>query len=425
MVDETLPFGPLRYLFLDLNAYFASVEQQERPELRGRPVAVVPVEADTSFCIAASYEAKAHGIKTGTQIGEAKATCPELVCVKARPQVYVAYHNRVVATVEKILPVDKVCSIDEMRIRLLGEERSVAEATRIAVRIKAALRAEVGECVRASIGLAPNAFLAKVATDMQKPDGLVVLSPDDLPHRLHALELTDFAGINRRMAIRLNAAGIFTAEQMCAASREKMIEAFGGIIGERWYYLLRGDDLSLDTDSRKSLGHSHVLPPDLRNDEGCRTVLLRLIQKASARLRSSGLWAKSMAIGVSGFSRSWSVRVRLEPTQDTVAMTAELNRLWTERSFEKPRSVSVTFTDLLEHEQVTPSLFDQDPVRDEFNRAVDAINGKFGKNAIHLAGLGGAKDAAPERIAFAKTELFAEGKGDHEWVDTFRGVREV
>src|SRR5947209_20498666 len=100
MVDDTLPFmlrdeRPLRVLFLDLNAYFASVEQQERPELRGRPIAVVPVMADTSFVIAASYEAKKFGVKTGTQIGEAKVMCPEIELVDARPPVYVAYHNRI------------------------------------------------------------------------------------------------------------------------------------------------------------------------------------------------------------------------------------------------------------------------------------------------------------------------------------------
>ena len=123
---------PLRVLFLDLNAYFASVEQQERPELRGRPIAVVPVMADTSFVIAASYDAKKFGIKTGTQIGEAKALCPELELVDARPPLYVGYHNRIIEVAESVLPVDKVCSIDEMRFRLIGTERSPECAVELA-----------------------------------------------------------------------------------------------------------------------------------------------------------------------------------------------------------------------------------------------------------------------------------------------------
>src|SRR5579859_5885587 len=116
MVDAHLPIElrerPLKYLFLDLNSYFASVEQQEFPELRGKPVAVVPVMADTSFVIAASYEAKRFGVKTLTQIGEAKQLCPDLICVTGHHSMYSAYHKRVIETVEKVLPIDEVRSID-------------------------------------------------------------------------------------------------------------------------------------------------------------------------------------------------------------------------------------------------------------------------------------------------------------------------
>ncbi|MFZ4507347.1 MAG: DNA polymerase [Fimbriimonas sp.] len=422
MVDDSLPYGSLRYLFLDLNAYFASVEQQERPELRGRPIAVVPVMADSSFCIAVSYEAKRMGVKTLSQIGEARRLCPEIQMVLARPHVYVGYHHRVIAAVESVLPVEKVCSIDEMRIRLLGEERRRPQAIEWAHRIKATIRDQVGECLKSSIGLAPNAFLAKTATDMQKPDGLVVIEKHELPERLFGLKLTDFAGINKRMQIRLNAAGIFTTEQMCRASRDDLVQAFGGVMGERWWHLLRGDDLNLDNDSGKSLSHSHVLPPELRTDQGCREVLMRLIQKASARLRSNGWYAKSMSISVSGFTQSWSVRLRITATQDSIAFNEHFLKAWAGRNFVKPRQVSVVFGDLLEREEVTPSLFDTLEDREDLNKAVDEINGRFGKNTIFLAGLNRVKDTAAEKIAFNKTKLFVEGKGDHEWVDTFRGL---
>ena len=416
---------PLRYLFLDFNSYFASVEQQEQPELRDRPIAVCPVMADSSFVIAASYEAKAFGVKTGTRIGDAKVMCPGLELVPARHQAYVAYHKRVIEDAETVLPVEEVCSIDEMRFRLLGEECQPARARELALEIKRAIRELVGECMRCSVGIAPNPFLAKLATELQKPDGLVVLQTDDLPQRLFGLKLTDFTGINRKMEARLNAKGIFNAQQLLTAPKDLLWDAFGGIVGERWWYQLRGFDLAQERHSRKSLGHSHVLPPELRTDQGCREVLLRLLQKASARLRANGLWATAMTVSVKGFDRSWKAVVKLPATQDTVTLNEGFLDAWKSRDFSRPRSVGVTFTDLRGAEQVTPSLFDQSHDRSELNHAVDLLNRKFGKNTIFLAGMERAKDTATEKIAFQKTDLFSEGKDDHVWVDTFRGLTET
>ena len=429
MVDVSLPQIerdrlPLRVLFLDLNSYFASVEQQEHPELRGKPIAVAPVLADTSFVIAASYEAKAFGVKTVMRIDEAKRLCPDLILVSGTPTKYVHYHHRVIEAVETVLPVEKVCSIDEMRCRLLATEAEPQVAVGLAHRIKAAIREHVGEYMKASIGIAPNSFLAKVATDMQKPDGLVVLTHEDLPERLFSLDLTEFAGINRKMAARLNGAGIFSAEQMCRAERKDLARAFGSIIGERWWYLLRGYDLELPDTDRKSLSHSHVLPPKLRTDQGCKEVLLRLIQKATARLRANDLWAGAISISVTGFEKSWKARSTLPPTQDTITFNEHFLRLWKDRDYSKPKAVGVVFTDLQEHDGVTMSLFDATEDRSKLNSAVDELNQKFGKNTIYLAGMDKAKNAASEKIAFDKTWLFSEGKDDNVWPDTFRGNAE-
>jgi len=404
---------PLRVLFLDLNSYFASVEQQENPELRGKPIAVVPVMADTSFVIAASYEAKRFGIKTGTQIGEAKQKCPEILLIDARHRHYVSYHNKIVEVAESVLPVDKVCSIDEMRFRLIGTERSPECAIELANKLKEEIRNQVGVCLTCSIGIAPNSFLAKVASDMQKPDGLVVLQAADLPGRLHELKLTDFAGINKRMQVRLNAAGIFTAEQMCAASRQELAAAFGSVVGDRWWFLLRGYEVEHEERSRKSLSHSHVLPPKHRTDEGCREVLLRLMYKAAQRLRSENLWAKGMDVHVGGFKKSWTARLRLPPTQDSVTLTEYLLDAWEHRDFLSPRMVGVTFHDLMTEDSVTPSLFDASVQRGRFSQAMDRVNMKFGKNKVHLAAMDHAQNAAPERIAFNKTELYSEGRDDN------------
>src|SRR5476651_220485 len=167
----------LRWLYVDFNSYFASVEQQLRPELRDKPVAIVAVETDATCAIAASYEAKAFGVKTGTPIWEAKKLCPGLICVLAQHERYVEYHHRILEEVDQHIPVTAVCSIDEVACRLMDNETSVERATAIALSIKRGLAANVGEYVKCSIGIAANRYLAKVATDLQKPDGLTVLQP--------------------------------------------------------------------------------------------------------------------------------------------------------------------------------------------------------------------------------------------------------
>ena len=206
------PFSPvaqgeprLNWLFLDLNSYFASVEQELRPELRGRPVAVVPLMADTTCCIAASYEAKAFGVRTGTQVGEAKKMCPGIVLVEARHEEYVDYHHRIVEAVERCIPVAAVMSIDEMACRLIGRERPLLAALELARKVKASVRKHAGATLRCSVGLASNRYLAKVASDMEKPDGLVALTPDILEAALLRLKPRDLPGIGPRMEKRLHA----------------------------------------------------------------------------------------------------------------------------------------------------------------------------------------------------------------------------
>ena len=179
----------LRSLFVDFNSYFASVEQQENPALRGRPVVVVPVIAETTCCIAASVEAKKYGIKTGTVVAEAKNRCPELVIALAHPALYVHYHHRLMKAIDTCIPTQTPGSIDEVECLLMGREREPERAVEIAYRIKQSVK-ETGDWLRCSIGIAPNGFLAKTASDMQKPDGLVVLEEKNLPDALFGLKIS-------------------------------------------------------------------------------------------------------------------------------------------------------------------------------------------------------------------------------------------
>jgi len=411
----------LRWLFLDINSYFASVEQVIDPTLLGKPIAVCPTNGDGATIIAASYEAKKFGIYTGTKAGDAKRMCPHIKLISATPAAYTYFHEQIIAAVEQVLPVDKVCSIDEMRVRLLGDEREFENAKRLAHQIKQSIYDRIAPSMGCSIGIAPNHWLAKLATDLEKPNGLVFIHAHELPDRLKGIDLMTFCGINRRMKARLNAAGIFSSAELIQASPEELRKAFGSVVGERWWYMLRGYDVMTDLESGKSLGHSNVLAPEFRNDADSKTILLRLTHKACARLRKEGFWAGHLSIYVSGRTRSWSASSRIAPAQDAISITQTIERLWKNRDFSQPTQVGITFTDLKKGVHTTASLFENTKDFAALGHTVDQVNNKFGKNSVYLAAIHKARNSASEKIAFNKTWLFSEGKDDHAWPDAFRG----
>ena len=197
----------LATLVIDYNGFFASCEQQERPELRGRPVAVAPLLAETTCVIASSYDARKHGIKVGTRVSEARLLCPGITLIEARPEIYIRYHEKLIEAVNACLPVTEVLSIDEVRCDLPSDWRDRPRAEAVARHIKQSIRALAGECLTCSIGIAPSAWLAKIASDLQKPDGLVVIEQAELPGRLHPLALRDLPGVGANMEIRLQVPG--------------------------------------------------------------------------------------------------------------------------------------------------------------------------------------------------------------------------
>ncbi|MEI7529428.1 MAG: DNA polymerase, partial [Elusimicrobiota bacterium] len=162
------PSQLVSWLYLDMNSFFASVEQELNPALRGRPVAVVPLLSDSTCCIAVSYEGKAFGIKTGTNVGEARRLCPQMKFIEGDHANYIRYHNKIVEAVESCVPVEAVCSIDEMACRLTGYQQDLKAAEALAVKIKSTIRNTVGSSLKCSVGLGPNRYLAKIAGDMKK-----------------------------------------------------------------------------------------------------------------------------------------------------------------------------------------------------------------------------------------------------------------
>lgn len=392
----------LRTMYVDMNAYFASVEQQLQPNLRNQPVAVVPVMCDSTCCIAASSEAKHHGIKTGTQVAAARALCPQLCIVEARPVIYVEYHHKIVQAVESCLHVDSIHSVDEMSCRLMGTEKEIHHAVGLARRVKETLRREVGECLSCSIGLAPNRFLAKVAADMQKPDGLTVITTAELPDRLFELELEDLPGIAGRMHRRLNVHGVHTVKQLSACSESKLAAIWHSVLGRIWWRQLRGHDLPEVPTRRRNVGHGRVLPPELRSDAGACGMVMRLIHKAAARLRHMQYWARQMAVGVSFFNRpSWQVRTRLGLCRDTLTLIEAFSKMWEHYpQGHKPFRVSIVLFDLEPDHNACRPLFPSEQNRIQLARAMDRINSRYGSGTIYFGGVYHTLHCAPIRIPF-------------------------
>ena len=416
---------PNRWLYVDFNSYFASVEQQLRPKLRGRPIAVVAVETDATCAIAASYEAKAFGIKTGTPIYEAKKRCPELVCVLANHEHYVRIHHEAIAEVEKHVPVSMVCSIDEIACRLMNNENSFEQASRIAANIKRGLAKNVGEFITCSIGVAPNRYLAKVATDMQKPNGLTFLNSADLPAKLYSLQLRDLPGVGHNMEQRLLQLGIRDIRTICNLDASQLRKAWGSIWGERMYYYLRGVELpDLETE-RSSVGHSHVLAPELRPANAARQVARRLTMKCASRLRrmnyTSG--AISLSMRIENGPRIGAEAHCIQAC-DSFTFLHLLDELWVDllrrNKPQRLKKVSVTLSRLREANTTQHDLFEnessdekqQRAKAERMSRALDILNHKYGRDTVSIGMMPDqSRSFSGTKIAFTRipdTEEFLE-----------------
>ena len=414
-----MPHLPLRWLYLDLNSYFASVEQQIEPHLRGKPVAVVPMMTDSTCAIAASYEAKAFGVKTGTPIWEAKKLCKDLICVPARHEAYVDYHHRILNEVENHLHITAVASIDEVACRLIDNENSSQTALKIANNIKKGIARNVGEHLKSSIGIAPNKYLAKVATEMQKPDGLVILNEEDIQRRLFELNLRDLPGIGRSMERRLHNMGIDDIKTLWNYSPKHLRKIWHSIWGEKMWYMLRGIEIPDIETHRSTVGHSHVLAPENRAPEKAQQIAARLTTKAAARLRRLDFYAENFSFSARlENGQRWAGEAKCFRAQDNETFLAMLDGLWSMMTKDtkngRLKKVSVTLHKLMPANQIQPELFDmldggdgdgkeKQTKANNLSSAMDAINKKFGRDAVSLGILpSNAKAASGSKIAFTR-----------------------
>lgn len=405
-LDQTLC---LRWLFADLNSYFASCEQQEDPDLRGRPIAVAPLMSDTTCAIAASYEAKLCGIKTGTNIGEARRMCPELKVVPSHPKLYVEYHHRILDAIECIIPIEHVMSIDEVACLLDRSQQTTERVEELSADLKQAIRERVGACLTVSIGAASNKLLAKLASDMQKPDGLTILEPQNMPQKILHLDINEISGIGANMMRRLEAAGLNTMSKLWLASEAELERIWGGVLGKRFHALLHGVDLPSPSRQKRSLGHQHVLAPEQRSVEAAKIVLQELLAKAALRLRQENIYCQRLVVDIKWIddNRHWIDDRKFAETQDNLSLGRMLLEILNKTPEKKPLRVGVSLTDLVSASRHQKDLFDR-PENVNLTQAIDALNEKFGKGSIGFGLKAASSKKLMSKIAFQRVPDLSE-----------------
>lgn len=386
--------GEFRTLYIDMNGFFASVEQHENPRLRGRPVAITAVDDKSGACVACSYEAKAFGIKTGTPVWEAKRLCPQVVFLPSRHRLYVRYNLRISGILDEMAEVERIRSIDEFQIRLSGEATEQAGAYELVRRMKDRVSREIGSSIKFSAGIGPNALLSKIAGKLEKPDGCQWLSPRNMPDRLSHLKLDDLPGISKGIKARLFAARVWDIPALYALDPRHARMIWRSVEGERFVRALQGADIPVVPTERNGYGNSKILSPENRPVPQAYLVGRWLVEKSTSRLRRDGRVSCRFTLSVhlmpeGGFTRS----IRCEASQDT-AYFLDLHRslwrqLWPMLRGRLVMSVGVHLADVSMLEDRPGDLFaprsPATPTQGErLSGVVDLINRRFGAGSIRF-----------------------------------------
>lgn len=288
-------------MHIDLNSAFAMAEQQANPLLRGRPVGVTNRINDFAICIAASYEAKRMGISLGTRLREARWRAPNFVMVESDAAKYQYVHNQIKQIFADYTPSVVMKSVDEgildfRGMRGLLKGRSLED---IGLEIKQRVRDEVGDYMTVNVGIATNRWLAKVAAGFLKPDGLYVITHQNLEWVYALMELTDLPYIKRRNQLRLNEAGIFTPIEFLRAPEVVLSkQVFKSVVGHYWYLKLRGYETEVDYGIR-TVGRSYVLEHRTSDPAEMERLLYKASMKVARRLRKHNLAARGLAMWLS------------------------------------------------------------------------------------------------------------------------------
>lgn len=387
-----------QFLYVDMNSFFASCEQADNPAWQGKPLIVTPTPG--SCALSASYEAKAFGIKTGTLEREARFLCPSVIAAPARPKVYMDYHYKLSSILNNLTPRVTMRSVDEGSLELFNNE----DPLELAGQIKREVWRQMSPVINCSIGIGPNLFLSKLATDMRKPNGLLEIKLSDIPTIYETIDLRTLCGISYGMERQLQQIGINSVAEFYQASPEFLREHLG-VIGYRWWLQLHGYPSYEHESQRRTLSHSHVLPPHLRESQQAYVTLQRLASKVGRRLRREGYLAGQIALMVRYADKTRvSAHFRITPVADTLSICDHLQRLWREIG-PKPGmhvlQLAVWTHDLQVANGIPYPLFPAEQKRLRLARALDTINDRFGNEMVRFAIIDTKGSRAPDRISFS------------------------
>ncbi|MBR6097909.1 hypothetical protein IKP94_04150 [Candidatus Saccharibacteria bacterium] len=394
-------------MYVDLNSCFATIEQQSRPMLRGRPVAISNRITPNSCIIAASYEAKARGVKVGMRRSEAILLCPDLIFVETEPDKYIFVHQKLRDIMESYSPIVVMKSIDEGLLDLTESPKHIRQMphAELAQEIKTRLRTEIGCWMRCNIGISSNRFLAKTAAELHKPDGFDEITAGNQRQVFSTLKLTDLPGINLRMQARLNAVGIFTPLQLLDADERTLVKMVcHSIDGTKWYKRLRGIEVDDWVSDIKSIGRQYVLEGKHLTKGEIYARIMHLSEDVGYRLRSKQLHARGVYVWAFTYDGQYLHRAHIRKTvfntdQDILQSARELFA-----DFPAPlRIIGITLYKI----QAQPEqqlCFDQSTIdaREQLCLAADNINLRFGSRTIHYADSCGT-DHVKTKIPFGST----------------------
>ncbi len=401
-------------MHVDMNAFFASVEQQCNPSLRGRPVAVIG-SAKRTVITTCSYEARAYGVKTGMTVWEARRKCPNLVLVIGNNRKYTWTSSRIVTMMQEYTPLLEVFSIDEAFLDISGSVRLFGGVERIAYLLKARIRRRFG--ITCSIGIAPNKLLAKLASDMEKPDGLVIIRPEDVTPVLERTPVKDLCGIGPKTARQLALYGIRTCGDLGRFPVDVLRRRFG-VIGERLSLMGKGIDDSPvvpveETEEVKSVGHSMTLERDISGRGEILKFLLQLSEMVGRRARRYNVRGKTVTLSIryADFD-SWTGRQETLP--DYINGSGEIYGaaaaiLDTLVLTQPVRLLGVRLSNLSYMSGQLP-LFEEERKQALLAEAMDRVNDRYGDFSVTFGSL-----------------LDEEGKGSHVISPAWRpaGIRRV
>jgi DNA polymerase IV len=407
-------------LHVDLDAFFAAVEQRDRPELRGKPVIVGGGGPnDRGVVSTASYEARVFGVRSAMPLRTAGRLCPHGVFLPVDGAKYVGVSRDVMAVLRRFTPLVEPISIDEAFLDVTGSLRMFGDGPAIARRIKDEVQEAVGLTI--SVGVATTKLVAKIASDLRKPDGLVVVPPGDEAAFLAPLPITRLWGVGEKSAVALREYGVRTIGDLAGLPDDLLTRRFGkfgSALGSRARG--RDDDPVAGREAAKSIGHEHTFDVDTSDREQIERTLLAMSEGVSERLRDSGVKATTITVKIRDTTFRTITRQRTLP--DPTDLTEPIFRAAIELARPEVRGVrirllGVTASGLGDRDQL--ALFEAvDPRRRRAVEAADAVRHRFGERAITRARLVGSRLPAPfERDPMTPADVRTLERSSEEALD--------